>query len=390
MKTGYLIHYGELALKGKNRPFFEERLVANMARALVGLSGVERPQRLFGRVFLGSDPLENSVEIEKRLKKIFGISNFAKASLVNAGIDDIKAVVTKELTNQPPFQTFRVRARRADKVFPLDSKQIEFEIGAFVKEQTHAAVNLTKADLTIYVEVLAKKALVYFDKIAGSGGLPCGVSGRVACLISGGIDSPVAAWQMAKRGAKNIFVHFHSYPQTDLASQENVREIVKQLTEWQMNAKLYLVPLLEIQKEIVAQCPEKLRVILYRRMMLRLAEEIAKTENALALVTGENLGQVASQTLENIAAISQVVSLPILRPLIGLDKQEIIDLAQQLGTYEISTRPYQDCCSLFVPKHPETKAKIEDVEAAEKRIAVSPLVEEALSKTTSESFLFPN
>lgn len=406
MKTGFLIHYGEIGLKGENRPFFERKLVQNIKSVLADLTPLSKIRtltRLYGRLFLEitgnstalprvkeSAGLQNDKNaIKGRLRKVFGIANFSGAFLVDRNLDILKHTIWEEIKKRRPFSTFRIRTSRADKNFPLTSRDIEFEVGGFIKAKSKARVDLEEADLTCFIEILSKEALFYFDKIPGPGGLPVSTAGKVVTLLSGGIDSPVAAWQIAKRGARSIFVHFHSYPQTDKASQENVKELVKELTKWQLSSKLYLVPLLDIQKEIVAQCPTKLRVILYRRMMLRLAEKIARKEKAKALVTGESLGQVASQTLENINAISRIVDLPIFRPLIGMDKEEIINLAKQIGTYEISVRPYEDCCSLFVPEHPETKAKLAEVERAEEELEVEKLIEDALKQTTPESFKFP-
>jgi len=323
--------------------------------------------------------------IQPRLNRTFGIANFSPAWFVTKDIDKLKELIWQETEKQQPFKTFRIRASRADKNFPMTSREIEFQIGGYVKEQSGAEVDLEEADLSCYIEMLSKKALFYFEKKEGPGGLPVTTSGTVLTLLSGGIDSPLAAWYAAKRGAKNVFVHFHSYPQTDKASQENVRDLARELATWQGESILYMVPLLEIQKEIVAQCPKELRVILYRRMMVRLADKLAQAEDAKALVTGESLGQVASQTLENISAISQATKLPILRPLIGMDKQEIVDKAKEIGTYETSIRPYQDCCSLFVPNHPETKANLQDVEKAEKALNIKNLIITALKTATRET-----
>ena len=426
MKQGFLIHYGEIGLKGKNRPFFEKKLVQNVNSALADLKQQNRVRplkRLYGRLFLeipaeeinnnfrrsefisesdeeskkilkqvqddkSNETISLESQIKNRLRKVFGIANFSEAFLVDRDPHTLKHAVWNTVQRQQPFSTFRIRASRADKSFPLTSRDVEFQIGGFVKAKSKAKVNLERAELTCFIEILSKEALFYFNKISGPGGLPVSTAGKAVALLSGGIDSPAAAWRIARRGAKNIFVHFHSYPQTDKASQENVRDLVRKLTEWQLSSKLYLVPLLNIQKKIVARCPTKLRVVLYRRTMLRIAEKIARKEKSKALVTGESLGQVASQTLENIDAINRVTTLPVLRPLIGMDKEEIINLAKKISTYEISIRPYEDCCSLFVPEHPETKAKLAEVEEAEKKLDIEKLTRDALENTTTEIFKF--
>lgn len=391
---GYLIHYGEIGIKGENRSFFENKLVQNIEKIVRDLELKKNPvKNLYGRHFL-EIPYNTSSKVEKEIKKrlsrTFGIVNFSPALLTDREVENLKKVVWSEIEKRQPFETFRIRASRADKSYHLTSREIEFKVGGYAKEKSGAEVDLENADVTCYIEVLSKKALVYFEKLSGPGGLPVSTAGKVATLLSGGIDSPLAAWHIAKRGAKNVFVHFHSYPQTDKASQEVVRDLAKKLTKWQLNSKLYLVPLLEIQKEIVAKCPKKLRVLLYRRMMIRLTELIAQDENAKALVTGESLGQVASQTLENIRAVNRVATLPILRPLIGMDKQEIVNKAKEIGTYQISIRPYQDCCSLFVPDHPETQAEIKELEKAEEDLDTKKLIKEALENTEKETFKFPH
>ena len=236
-------------------------------------------------------------------------------------------------------------------------------------------------EYTLYIDILDNnKAIIYSDKIKGQGGLPSGTSGKVISLISSGFDSPVASFQVMKRGAKALFVHFHSYPQTNKASLDNVGKIVKILNKYQYKSTLYLVPFLNIQKEIHLKCNQSLKVILYRRLMIRIAENIAHKERARALVTGESLGQVASQTIENIQAVNEVANLSILRPLIGTDKEDIIDMSKKIGTFDISSAPYEDCCSLFVPKHPETRARIEDVLEEEKKLDIEKIIDEVMKE----------
>jgi thiamine biosynthesis protein ThiI len=259
--------------------------------------------------------------------------------------------------------------------------EINQRVGAYVKERTTARVDLENAELTCSIEVLERHALIYLERLAGPGGLPVGTSGKVVVLLSGGIDSPVAAWKMIKRGCTPVFVHFHSFPYTNKESQEKAKQITKLLADYQLRSKTYLVPFAEIQRHIMVETPLETRVILYRRYMLRLAERIAQRERARVLVTGDSVGQVASQTIENIDVISRAVAMPILRPLIGEDKLEIVAVARRIGTYDISIQPDQDCCSLFVPKHPETKADIRDIEAAETRLNVDEVMNTALESS---------
>jgi thiamine biosynthesis protein ThiI len=262
-------------------------------------------------------------------------------------------------------------------------------VGGRIKLARGWKVDLSNPALTIRVEIMADQAFYSFGRDAGPGGLPSGASGKVTCLLSGGIDSPVAAWRMMKRGCTVHLVHFHSYPFLSRASQEKVREIAALLAKWQLSARLFLVAFGEIQRQVVLAVPAALRVVIYRRLMLRIADRIARRHGAGALLTGEVVGQVASQTLENMAVIASATSLPILRPLVGMDKEEIVQQAQQIGTYEISIVPDQDCCQLFTPKHPATKATPEMVEEAERQLPVEDLVEGAVRELLEERFEFP-
>jgi thiamine biosynthesis protein ThiI len=295
-----------------------------------------------------------------------------------------------ESLQEKTFGSFRIQTKRGDKTFPLTSPEINAAVGAAVKDKAGSRVDLDAPDLTISIEILPQAAFFGFGKIPGAGGLPVGVSGRLVCLISGGIDSPVAACRMMRRGCRLSFVHFHSSPYLDKTSQEKVKELVKLLTRYQFSSRLYLVPFGEIQRQIVATVARPLRVVLYRRMMIRIAEAIASQEKGKGLVTGESLGQVASQTLENLAVIENTASLPILRPLVGMDKQEIIDQARKIGTFEISTIPDQDCCQLFVPRHPATKARLSDVEQAESHLDLPVLVDLGTEGAEVVEFKFPD
>jgi thiamine biosynthesis protein ThiI len=323
-------------------------------------------------------------EIRRRLSRAFGVANFAIAWEVRAELESMQAAL-RELIAAGRFQSFKIASRRATKEFPLNSQQLNEILGAFVQKLTGAAVSMEHPDRVFHVEIVDRKAFLYVEKIRGGGGLPAGTGGRVLCLLSGGIDSPVAAYRLMRRGCRVIFVHFHSYPDTTLESQEKVRRILQILSRIQLECRLHMVPFAGVQREIVAYAPPSLRVILYRRFMIRIAEAIALKEKAAALVTGDSLGQVASQTLENLRTVSAVAHLPIFRPLIGDDKEDIIRIARELGTYEISVLPDQDCCTLFVPRHPETLSTMEQAEDAERNLDIPGLVKSAWEAETRET-----
>ena len=382
-----IVHYGELALKGRNRPWFIARLVRNIRTATADLN-VTRVVTKMGRIEIMLGGPEAWLPVADRLRHVFGIANFSRAALVPLDVDGIAAAILRDL-GDVRVSTFRVSAKRADKRFPLTSPQIEREVGGRIKEARGWQVDLDDAELTIHVETLTHEAFYFFGKHPGAGGLPVGVSGRVACLLSGGIDSPVAAWRLMRRGCRVIFVHFHSYPILSRASQEKARELVRVLTEFQHRSRLFLVPFGEIQQQVVLAVAPPLRVVIYRRLMMRIAEAIAHLHRAGALVTGEVVGQVASQTLENLTAINAVATLPVLRPLIGMDKDEITAEAQRLGTYPISIIPDQDCCTLFTPRHPATKARRADVLRAEEALPIEEIVERAVAAAAVEYFQFP-
>src|SRR2546426_1410964 len=361
-----VIHYNELGLKKGNRDYFENRLCFNI-NSVLNDCGAERARRISGRVLLPLKPDAEIGEIKKRLAGVFGIAYFAEAWTSPHDLEDVERNAWSLIEGRH-FSSFRIDTRRGDKSFPHTSVEINQRVGAYVKERSGARVDLENADLTCWIEVVEKYAFIYVERLPGPGGLPVGTSGKVVVLLSGGIDSPVAAWKMIKRGCTPVFVHFHSFPYTNKESQEKAKQIARLLSEYALRAKLYLVPFAEVQRHIMVDTPLDTRVILYRRYMLRLAEQIARREKARVLVTGDSVGQVASQTIENIDVISRAVSMPTLRPLIGDDKIEIIEIARQIGTYEISIQPDQDCCSLFVPKHPETKANLAEIEKSEAQL----------------------
>jgi tRNA uracil 4-sulfurtransferase len=373
----FVIHYNELGLKKGNRDYFENALCANI-NAVLQDCGADRAKRISGRVLLPLRREADVPEIKKRLATVFGIAYFAEAWASSLAVENLQANAW-ELIEGHSFKSFRIDTRRGDKSFPLTSVEINQRIGAFVKNRSGARVDLENADLTCWIEIVERYALIYVERVPGPGGLPVGTSGKVVVLLSGGIDSPVAAWKMIKRGCTPVFVHFHSFPYTNKESQEKARQIGRLLSNYSLKAKIYLVPFAEIQRHIMVNTPITTRVILYRRYMMRLAEQIAWSEKARVLVTGDSVGQVASQTIENIDVISRAVSMPILRPLIGDDKLEIVDVARRIGTYEISILPDQDCCSLFVPKHPETKAILSEIENYETRLEVAEAMKTAMS-----------
>lgn len=384
MQKVFIVHYGEVGLKGKNRSFFENRLVRNIRRTLEGTEYAD-VQRIHGRILVTLVENSDIPEIQQRLGVVMGIAHFELCRVTEQNMEAIKDGALEWIQGQE-FQTLKVETKRANKHFPLTSPEISAEVGAHLLLHTGARADMHHPDLLCWIEIVQKSAYIYTEKIRGIGGLPVGVSGKVLVMLSGGIDSPVAAWRMMKRGAKAVFIHFYSYPYTDKASLEKTTELVEILTRSNYRTQVYFVPFAEIQREIVTKTPAPFRVILYRRMMVRIAARIAAGDVALALVTGESLGQVASQTLANLKVIEDAASLPILRPLIGDDKEEIVNLAQQIGTFDISTLPHQDCCSLFVPDHPATNATLEDVQAAEEALEVDALIEQALEVVDRQTF----
>ncbi|MEK9147430.1 MAG: tRNA uracil 4-sulfurtransferase ThiI [Patescibacteria group bacterium] len=388
-------HYSEIALKKGNRKFFEQKLKNNILKSLK----IYKPKAhlSFGRILVelrNIKPLKQKEifnnEVIPTIRRIFGVSNFALA--FNNELTSIPQLGKQVLNKLKEFSTdkvisFRILATRADKNFSLSSQEVNEKLWTILQKELNIAVKLNNPDLTVFVEILQKEKhkknndiLFYFNKYQGAGGLPIGTSGNVIGMISGGIDSPVACFKIMRRGAKIIFLHFHSYPYTNKSSQKIVEKLVKKLALWQDKSKLYFVSLADIQNYILVNAPEKLRVILYRRSMIRICNDIALKEKADAIVTGDNLGQVASQTLENIKVIDNSSALPIFRPLIGDDKQGIIKEAKNIETYDISIEPHADCCSVFVPKHPETKAKLSDVLEVEKKLKLDKLEKQAIDK----------
>ncbi len=383
-----IVHYNEIGLKGRNQPLFLRRLGANLLRAASG-AGVRRVDERSGRLALTLGPDADWPAIRERVRCVFGVANFSFAERSDVNLESLKRVMDRALQGRT-FESFKVATRRAYKPFPLTSEDVNRELGAHVVARTGARVDLERPEVTIHVEVLPRDIFFSFGREAGPGGLPVGVSGTVVALLSGGIDSPVAAHRLIKRGCRAAFVHFHSAPFQDATSQTKAADLARCLTRFQFHSRLYVIPFGEVQQRIVADVPAPLRVILYRRFMIRIAAEVARSEKAKALVTGESLGQVASQTLDNISVIDDAVRMPILRPLIGSDKEEIVQQARALGSYEISILPDQDCCSLFVSRHPATFSTLEEIRQAESRLPTPGLVQMALDRMEIQAFEFPD
>lgn len=370
-------HYHEVGLKGRNRRLFEDRLAANIRSALPSATVRTIP----GRLIVEIDPTGMNHALEA-LRRVFGLSHFSPAAYSPAQMEAVVEVALS-LANAGAFESFRVRCRRGNTSFPETSQRVNEVVGQAIKDATGSRVDLTHAEWTCYIEIVANKAFLYSEKLEGPGGLPAGVSGKVISLLSGGIDSPVASWELAKRGAQVELVHFHGQPYADPSSARQATRLAQHLAPWLVETKLWLVPFGDLQAEIVTVAPQELRVVLYRRFMMRIAQALAEREGAQALVTGDSLGQVASQTLPNLAAIEAVVeSMPVLRPLIGRDKIEIEAIARRIGTYEISIQPHQDCCVLFVPRKVTTRAWIPQLLEVEHRLEVEILVEKALSNAS--------
>ena len=374
-----LIHYDEIGLKGKNRPLFIERLSKRIERA-ASLFCEAKVKKRTGRLILETSGLKAPDDLIEALGKVFGLAYFARAQCVPLDLD-AAANTALEMIAPLKTQSFRVRTRKSFPTTPVSTREWDRSIGAAIQARRHLPVDLEHPGLTVHVEVIPREAWVYAEKIRGPGGLPVGSVGRVAALLSGGIDSPLAAWRIMKRGCEVVFIHFHGAPYLSRASADKAEDLAHVLNGYQSGSRLYMVPFGNLQKEIVLATKPEYRVVLYRRFMMRIGEHIAGLENARALVTGESLGQVASQTLQNLAAIEEAVRMPILRPLIGMDKDEIIEGAKRLGTFEISIEPDQDCCSLFVPKHPAIRSHAGHLRGLESRLPIQGMIDKVIHET---------
>lgn len=379
-QNAIIIHYHELTLKGGNRAAFENALILNLQKALAGIDGLKMEKR-YGRLIIKGTAVESRKdEIKRSLEHTFGMANFYFGRAIPLDIKEIEKAAIEAVLSAPGA-TFKIDATRSNKNFAMNSMEMNREIGGAVLEATGKKVDIKNPDIVCSIMVSETECYVACEYFCGVGGLPVGTSGRLAALLSGGIDSPAASWKMMRRGAEIDFIHFHSYPYTNRSSIEKVKDLAQVLAGWQGRGTLYLVPFIDIQKEIMTKAEARYRVLLYRRFMLRIAEALALANGAKALVTGESLGQVASQTIENMASTGAVCSLPLLRPLVGDNKDDIIEVAKKIGTFEISIRPHEDCCTLFVPKNPATKSRPEDLDKEEAKLDIRQLVKNAIEKT---------
>ena len=376
-----IVRCGEVALKGMNKPYFERMLVDRIKKNLKAFDGVD-VRRHEGLIFVRAEKELDLDAIIKEISKVFGVASISKAveapSELNA-IGDEAVKYMMKLIDERGIKTFKVEGKRADKTFPVKSPEIGRIIGAKVLVGCKVLkVDVHNPDVLLHVDVRSDRTYIYEGKIAGFGGLPLGTNGKGLTLLSGGIDSPVATWMMAKRGMLIEAVHFHSYPYTSQRAQEKVEDLARIVASYCGRFKMHVINLLPIQEQIVMNCPEEETTILVRRFMMRIAERIAKDTGCMMLITGENLGQVASQTAEALVVTDASVSLPVMRPLIAMDKVDIMDKAQEIGTFETSIQPYEDCCTVFLPKHPTTKPKLERILESESKLDVEALVEAAV------------
>lgn len=383
MKNAILIRYSEIYLKGNNRYFFENLLITNIKTALKEESFDF--EKNYGRYIVSNYKVENEKQIVEKLSKVFGIHSISPCLVVENNLDSITQAI---LSLDIQAGTFKVECNRADKSFSMKSYEIAAELGGRMLDNfPNLVVDIHNPQNIIYVDMReSKKTFVYLNSIPGAGGLPVGCGGKGLLLLSGGIDSPVAGYMMAKRGMSLSAIHFHSFPFTSLQAKEKVLSLAKHLTQYTKALDVYVVPFTDIQVKIHENCPEEFMITIMRRFMMRIAERVAKNINAKALITGESLGQVASQTIESINTTNSVVSLPVFRPLIGFDKSDIVEISQKIGTYETSIQPFEDCCTVFLPKHPVIKPKIEIIERAEKKLDIESLIEEAIKNIEIVNF----
>ena len=382
MENVLLVRYGEIHLKGLNRPFFERKLVEGIKHALSDLGATVRMEQ--GRIFVLGIKDKDRDEAVDRLTRVFGIHSISPAVAVEKewdAIADSAMELMRRALGESRSATFKVMARRADKRFPMNSEQINRELGHVLLESFPGlSVDVHSPKIKMCVEI-REKAYLYCEEIPGANGMPTGTAGRAALLISGGIDSPVAGYLMAKRGLELSAVHFYSYPYTSERARDKVVDLTGLVARYSGPIRLHLVPFTEIQLAIYEQCPPKETTVLMRRLMMKIAERWAREDGALALITGEALGQVASQTLESLCVTDDAVDMPVFRPLIGFDKDDIIDIAKKINTFNTSILPYEDCCTVFVPQHPVTKPKVEDLRSSEAMVDFEGMIQKAMADT---------
>ena len=381
MKEIILIKDGELSLKGLNRRNFEDKMVASIRRRLKPLGNI-KITKAQSAIYI--EPQDDDFDFEEALERmqlIFGVAAFSRAAVCKKDMEDILSKAPIYLAERMrEIKTFKVEAKRSDKAFPLGSPEICREVGAaLLRAFPHLRVDVHNPQEVVTVEIRDFAAYIRAGQIKGAGGLPVGTAGRAMVLISGGIDSPVAAWTMAKRGLVLNAIHFASPPYTSPRAEQKVRDLLAKVARYSGTIKLAVVPFTEIQEEIGKHCPEDYFTLIMRRLMMRIANRVADTEECLALITGESLGQVASQTLPAIAATDEVTSIPVLRPLIGMDKEEIITISKKIDAFETSILPYEDCCTVFTPKHPHTRPKKGQCAEAESGLDIEPLIERAIA-----------
>ena len=379
-----LLKLGELVLKGLNRRSFEDKLIANARRRLKDL-GKFRVYTKQSTMYV--EPQDEDCDLEgawTAMTRLFGVVGLSRARACNKTADAILETAKEYLGEKlQTAKTFKVESKRADKTFPMTSIQLSQYVGGELHDMyPHLQVDVHHPELTIHLEVRDYAAYVHADPEPGAGGLPVGIGGRAVSLLSGGIDSPVASWMIAKRGIALEMVHFFSYPYTSLEAKEKVLDLARLLTPWCGHMMVHVVPFTEIQEELRRSCPEELFTVLMRRFMMRIAERVAQRCDAGAIVTGESLGQVASQTMEAMRATTAVCSLPVLRPVVGMDKEEIVRVARKIGTFDTSILPYEDCCTVFTPRHPATRPSVEEVRKAESVLDVEALMARALEGET--------
>lgn len=388
MKEIILIKNGELALKGLNRSTFEDILIKNIRKRIKMLGEFEYRKEQSTVAVVPMDDYIDMDEVSDRISRVFGIAAYSRALQVEKDMNVILENAPKYLAEQlRNAKTFKVEGKRSDKKFPLKSPEISAEVGgAILSAFPHLRVDVKNPEILVTIEIREKFAFIRGNQTKGAGGMPTGTAGKSSILISGGIDSPVAAYMMAKRGLVLNAIHFASPPYTSPQSEEKVHNLLRQVSRYSGNITLFTVGFTEIQEEIRDKCPEELFTLIMRRFMMRIAQRIAEKEDSKALITGESLGQVASQTLNALACTDAVVNMPVFRPLIGLDKDEIIKVSRKIDTFDISIEPYEDCCTVFTPKHPKTRPVLADVEAAQAAYDFEPLIREAYEGITVKTF----
>ena len=381
-KKLYIVRCGEVALKGMNKPYFERILLERVVKAIECFDDAEA-KWIDGLMFVRVPASVPEDDVIAKCVRVFGVASVSPAVEAPKDIDEIgrlAADMMQQIIDEEGVQTFKVKGKRADKSFAIESPEIGRVVGAIILKRCKVLrVDVHNPDVTITVDVRREGAYIFRDKIKGFGGLPLGTNGKGLILMSGGIDSPVAAFMMAKRGMSIEAVHFHSYPYTSQRAQKKVEDLVKVLAGYMGTVRMHVINLLPIQEQIVQNCPEDETTLLVRRFMMRIAEQIAVRNNDMMLITGEDLGQVASQTAEALVVTDSVVSMPVMRPLIAMDKVDIMDKAREIGTYDISIQPYEDCCTVFLPKHPVTKPKLARIESSEAALDVKGLVDAAVA-----------